>query len=155
MSEMLPKSAPPPDRRRGCLSGAAVVLLVCVGLFVWGTVRDRSMPEIDVTGQITISQSTNMFISGSSCAGRGDFDNIVGGEFVTIRPADRSPDVVEIRPGMIVNGTCILRFNGTVKESDSYNFRISGLPPLTVSHSLVDTVGDSGETELDVTLSWD
>jgi hypothetical protein len=98
-----------------------------------------------------------MFTNGSGpCAGRGDFENVINGSVITVWSERKSAEIVEIGPGIVSReGTCILVFNANVEDAATYEFRIEGLPPLTVRKTMIDTVGDDGETELDVGLRWD
>lgn len=157
----VPGSQPPAvqtgkSTRQGCAGCVIVLVLFVVGGWAWTQLRAE--PEtIAMQGHITISQQANMFTNGSgSCAGRGDFENVINGSVITIWSERKSAEIVEIGPGIVSReGTCILVFSANVEDAATYEFRIEGLPPLTVSRSMIDTVGADGETELDVDLRWD
>lgn len=143
-------------RGRGCAGCVSLVLILLVGGWAWTQFRAEA-ETIFMQGHITISQRTNMFTNASgSCAGRGDFENVIDGSVITIWSERKSAEIVEIGPGIVSReGTCILVFSADVEDAATYEFRIEGLPPLMVRKSMIDTVGDDGETELDVGLRWD
>lgn len=139
----------------GCLGCLGVVLVLLVGGWLWNQFGSR--PEtMTMQGKITISRRENMFVSGTSCAGRGDFDTLIGGNAITVWAERKSADVVELRPGVLTPaGTCVFRFTAEVEDAEMYEFRVDNLPDLTVRKSMFDTAGPAGETQLEVNLSWD
>ncbi len=52
------------------------------------------------------------------------------------------------------DGSCVFGFILNVPDVESYRFELAGFGVTNVQRSMIETIGDTGEIQLEVQLSW-
>ncbi len=127
-----------PPAKLGCVGrGCLVIVILFSGLLAWGWWLNETdhTPKVHMIGIVRIVGAGNSIVANGSCSGTGSFKNLKPGGFFFV------VDGSNIESGFIQNavyvgfGICQMTFVADIKEGDSYEFRVSGLPTITLTRS--------------------
>ena len=155
---------------KGCASVFVAILLLTLAVMTWSSfqpdpepddppyrgsgslnstrapVRQESGETIKMLGTVTLSPAVVRQTVGRDCAGDHPLHVMI------VSSADT---IINLTGGIRTNdGFCVYGFILNVPEMQSYRFELAGFDAVNVQRSMVDTVGESGETVLEVRLSW-
>lgn len=141
-----PKPSPSSGCGRGCSWLLAGFALLAAALYAFNVLTEND-ERISLRGEVVLSPSTARQTVGAAC----DRD----GQEVIIAPSGEGATRAHLTNGVRGNdGSCNFIIREDVPVAESYRFVFSGFEDKQLRRVMIDTVGPSGETELQVRLNW-